>query len=30
MYSEEWMKLKKEFIKKIKELDKNDKWVKKW
>ena len=30
MYSEEWMKLKKEFIKKIKELDENDKWVKKW
>jgi len=30
MYNEEWMKLKKEFIKKIKELDENDKWVKRW
>ena len=30
MYSEEWMKLKKEFISKIKELDKDDEWVKKW
>ncbi len=30
MYSEEWMKLKKEFVSKIKELDKDDEWVKKW
>jgi len=30
MYSEEWMSLKKEFIKKIKELPADDKWVVKW
>ena len=30
MYSEKWMDLKKEFINKILELDKNDTWVKKW
>jgi len=30
MYSEKWMNLKKDFVSKIKELDKNDEWVKKW
>ena len=30
MYSEDWMNLKKEFIGKILESDKNDDWVKKW
>jgi len=30
MYSEEWMGLKKEFIQKIKTLDKKDEFVKKW
>ena len=30
MYSDKWMNLKKEFINKILEKDKNDEWVKKW
>jgi len=30
MYSEEWMALKKEFVKKIKELPADDSWVVKW
>jgi hypothetical protein len=30
MYSEKWMELKKEFISKIKKLDKDDEWVIKW
>jgi len=30
MYSEQWMELKKEFIKKIKELPADDEWVIKW
>jgi len=30
MYSDKWMGLKKEFINKILEKDKDDKWVKKW
>ncbi|MCD5385041.1 thymidylate synthase, partial [Candidatus Gracilibacteria bacterium] len=30
MYSEKWMKLKKDFINKIYESSKNDDWVKKW
>ena len=30
MYSEKWMDLKKEFVNKIKELDENDEFVKKW
>jgi len=30
MYGEQWLKLKKEFINKILELDKNDVWVLKW
>ena len=30
MYSEAWMALKKEFIAKIKDWDKDDAWVKKW
>jgi len=30
MYSEKWMELKNKFVTKIKELDKDDNWVKKW
>jgi hypothetical protein len=30
MYSDKWMDLKKEFINKILEKDKDDKWVEKW
>ena len=30
MYSEKWMKLKKEFISKIKEFSEDNKWVQKW
>jgi hypothetical protein len=30
MYSEKWMDLKKDFVNKILEKDKDDEWVKKW
>jgi len=30
MYSDEWMDLKKEFINRILELNKDDEWVVKW
>jgi thymidylate synthase len=30
MYSEKWIELKKDFISKIRELDKENEWVKKW
>jgi hypothetical protein len=30
MYSEKWMDLKKDFVNKILEKDKDDEWVKRW